>query len=309
MVGHADRIAARTLAHPKARTLDFTKVLRPAARSGQAEEAGAAASTARRSATDDALIEGTRLSVIYGARTMMQVALTNADRAFGAALAGDIARAYGAEGLPDATIVVESTGTAGQSYGAFATRGMLLVLEGDANDYVGKGLSGGVLAVRPAARAPYKAHDHVVVGNTCLYGATSGRVFLAGRAGERFAVRNSGAVAVVEGVGDHGCEYMTGGVVVVLGVTGRNFGAGMSGGVAYVLDDDGAFASHVSRGTVDIEPLTHEDVGVVQALVDEHVAHTRSARGKSLLASWGKHKLVRVMPREWRRVLELRRTA
>ena len=143
--------------------------------------------------TDEAILEGARLSIKYGEPTTMQVALTNADRAFGARLAGELARRYGAEGLSDGTVVVEATGTAGQSFGAFATRGMLLVLEGAANDYVGKGLSGGVLAIRPPARSQFKAHENVIVGNTCLYGATAGKAFFAGRAGERFAVRNSGA--------------------------------------------------------------------------------------------------------------------
>jgi glutamate synthase (NADPH/NADH) large chain len=220
----------------------------------------------------------------------MQIVLTNADRAFGARLAGDIARKHGAEGLNDATVVIEASGTAGQSFGAFATRGMLLVLEGDANDYVGKGLSGGVLAIRPPARSSFKAHENVIVGNTCLYGATSGKAFFAGRAGERFAVRNSGAVAVVEGVGDHGCEYMTGGTVVVLGPTGRNFAAGMSGGLAFVLDDERILASRVSKAMVDLESLGAEDEKLVRDLVEEHVGHTRSARGKSILASWGKRR-------------------
>ena len=321
MVGHVERVAPRALAHPKARTLDFKDVLfvatPPASEQSRQVEAALTSPSPPLpegealglGGAEETLLEGARLSVKYGAPTTMQIALTNADRAFGARLAGEVARKFGGLGLPDATIVVESTGTAGQSFGAFATHGMLLVLEGDANDYVGKGLSGGVLAVRPPTRAPYKAHENVIVGNTCLYGATSGKAFFAGRAGERFAVRNSGAVAVVEGVGDHGCEYMTGGVVVVLGGTGRNFAAGMSGGVAYVLDEDGTFASRVSHATVDVEPLTGEDDDLVRTLVEEHVAHTRSVRGKSLLASWGKGKLVRVMPREWRRVLELRRTA
>jgi glutamate synthase (NADPH/NADH) large chain len=253
------------------------------------------------------VLEGARLSVKYGAPSTMQIALTNADRAFGARLAGDIARKHGAEGLNDGTIVVECTGTAGQSFGAFATRGMLLVLEGDANDYVGKGLSGGVLAVRPPTRASFKAHENVIVGNTCLYGATSGKAFFAGRAGERFAVRNSGALTVVEGVGDHGCEYMTGGTVVVLGPTGRNFAAGMSGGVAYVLDDDRVLAGRVSKAMVDLEPLGAEDEESLRALVEEHVAHTRSARGKTVLATWGKRRFVKVMPHEWRRILQLRK--
>jgi glutamate synthase (NADPH/NADH) large chain len=211
--------------------------------------------------------------------------------------------------LPEGTIVVEASGTAGQSFGAFATRGMMLVLEGDANDYVAKGLSGGVVAVRPPARARFASHENVIVGNTCLYGATSGRAFFAGRAGERFAVRNSGASAVVEGVGDHGCEYMTGGVVVVIGDTGRNFAAGMSGGVAYVLDDDGALASRVNAAMVDVEPLGEGDEEALRELVEEHVALTRSALGKRMLATWRKHRFAKVMPHEWRRVLETRAKA
>ena len=318
MVGRTDRITIRSLNHPKAHTLDFTDVLCAAKRDGQGEDerrsdGGTSQSPSllpslfQSSSTDEALLEGARLSVKYGAPSTMQIALTNADRAFGARLAGEVARKHGAAGLNDGTIVVECSGTAGQSFGAFATRGMLLVLEGDANDYVGKGLSGGVLAIRPPTRVTYKAHENVIVGNTCLYGATSGKAFFAGRAGERFAVRNSGALAVVEGVGDHGCEYMTGGTVVVLGPTGRNFAAGMSGGVAYVLDDDRVLAGRVSKAMVDLEPLGAEDEEALRALVEEHVAHTRSARGKSVLASWGKRRFVKVMPHEWRRILELRR--
>jgi glutamate synthase (NADPH/NADH) large chain len=204
--------------------------------------------------------------------------------------------------------VVEATGTAGQSFGAFAARGMLMVLEGDANDYVGKGLSGGVIAVRPPARARFKAHEQVIVGNTCLYGATGGKAFFAGRGGERFAVRNSGAVSVVEGVGDHGCEYMTGGTVVVLGPTGRNFAAGMSGGVAYVMDDERTLAGRVSKAMVDLESLAPEDEELVRTLIEEHVEHTRSVRGKQVLSTWQKHHFVKVMPHEWRRVLQSRAT-
>jgi glutamate synthase (NADPH/NADH) large chain len=210
--------------------------------------------------------------------------------------------------LPESTVVIEAQGTAGQSFGAFATRGMLLMLEGDANDYVGKGLSGGILAVRPPARARYKASENVIVGNTCLYGATSGKAFFAGRAGERFAVRNSGADAVVEGVGDHGCEYMTGGTVVILGQTGRNFAAGMSGGVAYVLDDDRTLSGRVSTAMVGLEPLSQEDHDVLRSLVEQHIAHTRSAHAKRIVGSWSKRTFVKVLPHEWRRVLGLKKT-
>jgi glutamate synthase (NADPH/NADH) large chain len=306
MVGRVDRIAVRSMAHPKARTLDFASLLTPAATPPQ-HEAPVAAPSVLAVTTDEAMLEGARLSIKYGEPTTMQIALTNADRAFGARLAGEIARKHGAEGLPDGTVVVEATGTAGQSFGAFATRGMLLVLEGDANDYVGKGLSGGVLAVRPPARASYRSQDNVIVGNTCLYGATAGRVFLAGQAGERFAVRNSGAVAVVEGVGAHACEYMTGGVVVVLGGTGRNFGAGMSGGIAYVLDDDRALATRVNKTTVALEALESEDLEQLHGLIEEHVAHTRSAHGRAILGSFSKRRFAKVMPHEWRRVLSMRK--
>ena len=318
MVGRADRIVQRATSHPKAKLLDFADVLLRA--SPDSPESSALPSEPSflpsdspsflcpATSTDEALLEGTRLSLKYGEPTTMQIALSNSDRAFGARLAGELARKFGSSGLPDGTTVIEATGTAGQSFGAFAVRGMLIVLEGDANDYVGKGLSGGVLAVRPPARSLFKAHENVIIGNTCLYGATSGRAFFAGRAGERFAVRNSGAIAVVEGVGDHGCEYMTGGTVVVLGGTGRNFAAGMSGGIAYVLDDDRTLGSRCSKAMVDLEPMSAEDEELVRSLVEEHVQHTRSARARSILASWPKRHFVKVMPHEWRRVLELRKT-
>jgi glutamate synthase (NADPH/NADH) large chain len=317
MVGRTDCVVARKVDHPKARLLDFTDLLMKATPGGDAQAAGDSVALkpgelprwdAPLSPADEALLEGARLSLKYGEPSTVQVQLTNADRAFGARLAGEIARKYGAGGLRDEAVVVEATGTAGQSFGAFATRGMLIVLEGDANDYVGKGLSGGVLAVRPPARARFKAHEQVIVGNTVLYGATSGKAFFAGRAGERFAVRNSGALSVVEGVGDHGCEYMTGGTVVVLGPTGRNFAAGMSGGIAYVMDDERTLAGRVSKAMVDLEALSPEDEELVKALIEEHCAHTKSARGKHVLATWPKHHFVKVMPHEWRRVLQARRT-
>ncbi|MDP9034568.1 MAG: glutamate synthase large subunit [Myxococcota bacterium] len=314
MVGRSDRLAARALQHPKARLLDFKDVfyrVQPGevqAATVQGQVPDAANELSSWSSTDEALFEGARLSLKYGEPTTMQIPVSNADRAFGARIAGELARKYGSAGLPDGTIVIEASGTAGQSFGAFAMQGMLLVLEGAANDYVGKGLSGGVLALRPPARARFKAHENVIIGNTCLYGATRGKAFFAGRAGERFAVRNSGAVTVVEGVGDHGCEYMTGGTVVVLGPTGRNFAAGMSGGVAYVLDDERTLATRCSKAMVDLEALSTEDEGIARALIEEHVAHTRSVRGKSVLATWAKRRFVKVMPHEWRRVLQLRRT-
>jgi glutamate synthase (NADPH/NADH) large chain len=314
MVGRAECVVKRPLQHPKAKLLDFERILMPAVAAERIEEDGDASDSSHPppsdllspSSTDEKLLEGAHLSIKYGEPSVVKIQLTNADRAFGARLAGEVARKHGVNGLPENRIVVEATGTAGQSFGAFATKGMLLVLEGDANDYVGKGLSGGVLVVKPPARSTFKAHENVIVGNTCLYGATSGKAFFAGRGGERFAVRNSGAIAVVEGVGDHGCEYMTGGTVVVLGPTGRNFAAGMSGGIAYVADEDRALAARCSQATVDLEPLTAEDEELVRALIEEHVQHTRSVHGRHMLTGSLKRRFVKVMPHEWRRALQLR---
>jgi glutamate synthase (NADPH/NADH) large chain len=220
-------------------------------------------------------------------------------------LSGEIARAHGGGGLIDDSIRIKATGSAGQSFGAFAARGLTLELTGDANDYVGKGLSGGTLVVRPPRDAPFRPDDQVIVGNTVLYGATSGRAFFNGRAGERFAVRNSGAVAVVEGVGDHGCEYMTGGIVVVLGTTGRNFGAGMSGGMAYVFDEDGAFVTRCNREMVALEALEPDEAENVRHLVEEHAMRTGSPKAHELLDCWQAvvFKMVKVMPSEYKRIL------
>jgi glutamate synthase domain-containing protein 3 len=197
----------------------------------------------------------------------------------------------------------ELHGSAGQSFGAWLAPGLELTLFGDANDYVGKGLSGGRLAVRPPAEAQFKAEENVIVGNTVLYGATSGRAFFRGLAGERFAVRNSGACAVVEGVGDHACEYMTGGRVVVLGPTGRNFAAGMSGGIAYVLDEDGAFAARCNMQLVGLEALEPEDEETVRALVAEHLERTASPVAERVLAEWNATRFIKVMPHDYKRAL------
>ncbi|MDQ1644964.1 MAG: glutamate synthase large chain, partial [Cryptosporangiaceae bacterium] len=199
-------------------------------------------------------------------------------------------------------------GTGGQSFGAFLPRGVTLRLFGDANDYVGKGLSGGRLIVRPDERAPFAAEDNVIAGNTILYGATGGELFLRGRVGERFCVRNSGATAVVEGVGDHGCEYMTGGRVVVLGPTGRNFAAGMSGGVAYLLDLDPA---RVNPDMVDLEPLSMEDSTELRSIVERHFTETGSPVAEGLLADWPRRSagFSKIMPRDYKRVLQATRMA
>ena len=235
------------------------------------------------------------------------IPVRNVNRAVGGILSGEVARQHGSLGLPDGTIELTFNGSAGQSFAAWLAPGVTLSLRGESNDYAGKGLSGGVVSVRPPDKARFRAEENMIVGNTVLYGATSGRAFFRGLAGERFAVRNSGAHAVVEGVGDHGCEYMTGGRVVVLGRTGRNFAAGMSGGIAYVYDVDRGFEQRCNRELVDLEPLTADDEAEVQALIKEHVARTGSLVGRNVLASWdrvARDRFVKVMPRDYRRALE-----
>jgi glutamate synthase domain-containing protein 3 len=239
------------------------------------------------------------------------IPLRNVNRAVGGILSGEIARRHGARGLSEGTIEISFSGSAGQSFGAWLANGVTLSLRGETNDYAGKGLSGGIIAVRPPERARFLAEENMIVGNTVLYGAISGRAFFRGLAGERFAVRNSGAEAVVEGVGDHGCEYMTGGRVVVLGPTGRNFAAGMSGGIAYVYDKARRFADRCNQELVELEALDENDEAEVKALISEHVARTGSLVGRNLLASWDRagERFVKVMPRDYKRVLAERAEA
>jgi glutamate synthase (ferredoxin) len=223
-----------------------------------------------------------------------------------------VTKRYGNEGLPDDTIRLRFTGSAGQSFGAFVPRGITLTLEGDSNDYVAKGLSGGKIIVYPPKQASFVPEDNIIIGNVALYGATSGEAYFRGVAGERFGVRNSGALAVVEGVGDHGCEYMTGGRVVVLGRTGRNFAAGMSGGIAYVLDPTGRFERRCNRQMVDLGPIEKlEEIELVQGAIREHVRYTGSEVGSRVLADWENalRSFVRIMPRDYQRVLQAQANA
>ncbi len=240
--------------------------------------------------------------------------IRNVNRTVGTQLGAEISRRYGAEGLPDGTIDISFTGSAGQSFGAFVPHGVTLRLEGDANDYLGKGLSGGRIVVRPSTEGPasFVAEEHIIAGNVILYGATAGEVYIRGVVGERFCVRNSGAVAVVEGVGDHGCEYMTGGRVVVLGLTGRNFAAGMSGGIAYVWDPSGGFGANLNGEMVDMEDdLDAEDVDWLGSVLVAHVEATGSAVASRILSSWPRSatSFAKVMPRDYKRVLDAVRTA
>lgn len=238
--------------------------------------------------------------------TVTESLVSNTDRSVGAILSNHVIRAHGMSGLPEGTIHIKLKGTAGQSVGAWLAKGMMIELEGDANDYPGKGLSGGILIVYPPKESTFVAEDQIIVGNVALYGATSGRAFFRGMCAERFCVRNSGATAVIEGVGDHACEYMTGGRAVVLGPTGINFAAGMSGGLAFVYDTAGDFASKCNHETIDLVNLSPDDEKELQAYIEEHVKYTNSNVGRRILDSWSAEspKFVKVFPRDYRRVLE-----
>ncbi len=315
-VGQRQAIGVRaSISSRKARTLDFSRVLAPAA---PAVEGGLRHETDQdhglSRVLDRYLLDRCERALARGEPVRVEVGVKNSDRTVGAMLGGELSTRHGAKGLPTDTVVVACEGTAGQSFGAFAPRGLTLTLSGDANDYVGKGLSGGVIAVYPHKKSTFVASENVVVGNTVLYGATAGEAYFAGRAGERFCVRNSGAVAVVEGVGDHGCEYMTGGVALVLGTVGRNFGAGMSGGVAYVLDEEGSLRDMCNLQMIELEPLDDDDRARVLALLEAHVARTDSVKGRALLqgkldAGAPLAPFVKVVPTEYKRVLEAKRAA
>jgi glutamate synthase domain-containing protein 2/glutamate synthase domain-containing protein 1/glutamate synthase domain-containing protein 3 len=312
MVGRVDMLDARAaVEHWKAKSLDLDAILynprvpsRVARRCVQAQDHGLD------QALDYQLIERAHDAIEHGSPVSIALPIRNIHRTVGAMLSGEIARRHGSAGLPADTVKIKFDGSAGQSFGAFLAHGVTLELEGDANDYVGKGLSGGKLVVYPPRRSTFQPEENIVIGNVALYGATSGEAFFNGMAGERFAVRNSGATAVVEGVGDHGCEYMTGGVALVLGNVGRNFAAGMSGGVAYVLDERGDFAEkRCNPASVDLDPLLEEDVALIRGLIERHAAATASPRALWILENWSEMlpRFVKVFPQEYKRVLGVAR--
>ncbi|GAA0247873.1 glutamate synthase-related protein [Rhodanobacter caeni] len=334
LVGRADLLDTRQgIAHWKASGLDFSRVFhRPevpadvAVRHVAEQDHGLDRATGK--ALDHTLIDKARPALEHGEKTSFIVSVRNVNRTVGTMLSGEVARRYGHAGLPDDTIHIQLDGVGGQSFGAFLARGITLDLVGEANDYVGKGLSGGRIIVRSPNDFHGFGPEHIIVGNTVLYGATEGEAYFNGVAGERFAVRNSGSTAVVEGVGDHGCEYMTGGTVVVLGDTGRNFAAGMSGGVAYVYDPDGLFEHKCNLAMVGLEPLlsgmeqevriprelwhagargavAETDEAIVRRLVEAHFRYTGSFRAKEILHDWpaARARFVKVMPSEYRRAL------
>jgi len=308
MIGRMDRLdVQRAVDHWKAKKLDLTPLVHmPAVGPNVITRRVYEQDHGLNKALDNLLIELAKDALESKTPVEMRLPIRNVNRTAGAMLGSEITRRYGVEGLSENTIQIHFTGSAGQSFGAFIPNGLTLTLEGDANDYVGKGLSGGRLVVFPPAAADFPAEQNIIIGNVALYGATGGEAFIRGVAGERFAVRNSGAVAVVEGVGDHGCEYMTRGRVVVLGRTGRNFAAGMSGGIAYVIDEEGDFAQRCNLEMVDLESLADaEEERFVRNLIERHAELTGSLRARTILEDWDhfKEKLIKVMPLEYRRVL------
>jgi glutamate synthase (ferredoxin) len=307
MIGRADRLDVKpAIDHWKAAGVDLSKILHQPAAPGAARYQTRLQDHGLDDVLDRAIIVAALPALERGEPVTLHLPIRNANRATGTMLGYEITRRHGGAGLPDDTVRIHFTGSAGQSFGAFVPRGVTLSLEGDANDFWGKGLSGGRLRVFPPDASTFPAEDNVIIGNVALYGATSGEAYVRGIAGERFAVRNSGAHAVVEGVGDHGCEYMTGGRVVVLGRTGRNFAAGMSGGIAYVIDDDGLFARRCNRGMVELESLEEdEDLDFVRDMITRHAAETGSRRAKYLLSVWSStaSRTIKIIPRDYKRIL------
>nr|WP_093515959.1 glutamate synthase large subunit [Stigmatella erecta] len=314
VVGRVDLLRQRPgLAHWKARKVNLSALLEPA--KAPASEPRRCDTPHRKDVSDHLdheLLRNAGPALEGSSPTFLTLPVSNIHRAVGAMLSGEIARRHGARGLPDGQLRIRLQGSAGQSFGAFLASGVTLELEGDANDYLGKGLSGGRIIVYPPSGSRFVPEENVLVGNTVLYGATAGEVYLRGLAGERFAVRNSGAQAVVEGVGDHGCEYMTGGVVVVLGPTGRNFAAGMSGGTAYVLDRERTFRKACNLEMVELESLVDEsELWLVHGMIERHFHHTNSTLARRVLDNWELMvpQFVKVMPTDYKRVLQARRAA
>jgi len=309
MVGRTDKLFPwKAIEHWKARGLDLTPIL-------YQPKVGADIGRFRSQDQDHGLeksMDVTRLleickpAIERGEKVRAELPIHNVNRVVGTITGSEITKKHGPNGLPEDTVQLKFYGSAGQSFGAFVPRGMTLELEGDANDYLGKGLSGGKIIVYPPKTSTFVAEDNIIIGNVALYGATSGELFVRGIAGERFGVRNSGVNAVVEAVGDHGCEYMTGGRVIILGKTGRNFAAGMSGGIAYVLDEAGDFAMRCNMELVGIEKPDDEDLATLKSAVEEHAINTKSTRAAKILAEWSSFapKFVKVMPQDYKRVLQ-----
>ena len=309
MIGRTDKIEARkAIDHWKAKGLDYTDILH---QPQVGPEIGRYCQIGQnhgleRSLDKQTLIDLARPALERQEKVSATLPIQNVNRVAGTILGSEVTRRYGREGLPEDTIHFHFQGSAGQSFGAFVPPGMTLELEGDANDYFAKGLSGGKVILYPPTGSTFTAEENIIVGNVAFYGATNGEAYIRGMAGERFCVRNSGVRAVIEGVGDHGCEYMTGGRVVVLGETGRNFAAGMSGGIAYVLDAHANFRNQCNLETVSLERLSEGDLRDVRALLQKHVRYTRSTQAQQILDGWETRALefIKVMPKDYQRMLD-----
>jgi glutamate synthase (NADPH/NADH) large chain len=312
-IGHVEVLDVRNaIEHWKARGLDLTPILAvPVNKYDSTFCNSRPQDHGLDKALDNELIAGAKDALESGAAVKLAFPINNVNRTVGTMLGAELTRRWGGDGLPDGTIDITFEGSAGQSFGAFVPKGILLRLEGDANDYFGKGLSGGTLVLRPPRTSKFVAEENIIAGNVILYGATGGNAFIRGVVGERFCVRNSGATAVVEGVGDHGCEYMTGGRAVILGPTGRNFAAGMSGGYAFVWDPDRSLWSRMNHDMVDIDPMEDEDVEWLRGIVTMHMELTGSAVAEKILSSWWRNveKFTKIFPKDYKRVLEAQRDA
>ena len=312
MVGRVDKLETRdAIEHWKAKGIDLAQLLhKPEVPDTVATYHCQDQDHGLDKALDHKLIKACSEALERKTPVTLELPIRNSNRTVGAMLSGEISRRYGEEGLPEDTIKVHFKGSAGQSFSAFLAQGVSFTLEGDSNDYFAKGLSGGRLIVYPAVNSTFVPEENIIIGNVALYGATRGKAFIRGIAGERFAVRNSGAHTVVEGVGDHGCEYMTGGIVVVLGKTGRNFAAGMSGGFAYIFDEDRTFSTRCNKEMVDLEPVVDEsELSYLRQLVQEHFDCTGSSNAERILKAWDQmaSMFVKIFPRDYRRVLEERK--
>jgi len=309
MIGHVEMLdTSAAVNHWKASGLDISPILAvPQNPYGQTMYQSVVQDHGLDIALDQQLMARSQDAINDATPVAFEMQIRNVNRTVGTMLGNAVTKKWGGAGLPDGTIKIHFRGSAGQSFGAFVPAGIEMRLEGDGNDYVGKGLSGGRVIVHPDRRSTFVAEDNVVAGNVIGYGATGGEIFLRGVVGERFCVRNSGATAVVEGIGDHGCEYMTGGRVVVLGATGRNFAAGMSGGIAYVHDPSNTFASLVNYDMVDLESLDSDDISFLSGIVQRHLELTESSVGARILADWDNAlgSFRKVMPRDYKRVLSV----
>jgi glutamate synthase (NADPH/NADH) large chain len=307
MVGQADCLSVRQIPETewKLKNLDLSGILFKAPDNGLTLYNSETQDHGLTNVLDHELIESAQPAILHKEPVFRSFEIKNTDRALGTMLSNEISKKYQSQGLPADTINFKFTGSAGQSYGAFATRGLSLELEGEANDYVGKGLSGAKLVIYPFKEVQYVPEQNIILGNVALYGATSGELFARGQAGERFAVRNSGATAVVEGVGDHGCEYMTGGEVLIIGQTGSNFAAGMSGGVAWVYDTKGDFRSKCNQEMVDLDPLDQQDELRITELLNKHIRLTGSRLAEFILNDWPTQSahFIKVFPKEYKAIL------